>query len=71
MAQCVTQYTLLPKHLSLQMSIAVSHWSGMLLHYQYWVFTGTSLRYPVVALCCGDPVTLDLQDLPFTCFSSF
>ena len=28
---------------------------------QYWIVTGTPLRYPVVALCHGDPVALDLQ----------
>lgn len=28
--------------------------------YQYWALIGTPLRYPVVAPCYGDPVTLDL-----------
>jgi hypothetical protein len=31
-----------------------------LLLYQYWILTGTLLGYPVVALCHGDPVVLDL-----------
>ena len=33
----------------------------LLLHYQYWVLTGTFLDYPVVALCHGDPSTLNLH----------
>ena len=33
----------------------------LLLHYQYWILTGTPLGYPVVALCHGDPAALDLQ----------
>ena len=36
----------------------------LLLHYEYWILTRTPLGYPVVALCCGDPVTLNLQDWP-------
>jgi hypothetical protein len=32
----------------------------LLLHHQYWILTGTPLRYPVVALCLKDPVVLDL-----------
>lgn len=36
----------------------------LLVHYKYWTLTGTLLRYPVVALCHGDPAALDLQDPP-------
>ena len=34
----------------------------ILLCYQYSVLTGTPLRYPVVALCHGDPAALDELD---------
>jgi len=59
------------------MLIAVSYWSVSRpltsvtlsaldsLHYLYWFLIGTPIRYPVVALCHGDPATLDLQDWPF------
>ena len=44
----------------------MSHWSGLrslfLLHHQYRILTRTPLGYPVVALCHGDLVALDLQD---------
>ena len=33
-----------------------------LLHYQCWALTGTPLGYPAVALCCGNPAALGLQD---------
>jgi hypothetical protein len=50
MEKSVMWYTLLPKHLYLQMSVAMSHWSGsrprVLLHHQYWIFTGNPLGYP-------------------------
>jgi hypothetical protein len=36
----------------------------LLVHYKYWTLTGTLLRYPVVALCHGDPAALVLQDPP-------
>ena len=39
------------------MSLVRGLW--FLLHYQYWILT---VRYPVVALCHGDPVALELQD---------
>ena len=32
---------------------------------------GTSLRYPAVALCHGDPVVWDLQDLPLHALPQF
>lgn len=45
----------------------MSHWSGsrplFLLHYQYWMLTRTTLRYPV-ALCHADLAPLDQQDWP-------
>ena len=31
-------------------------------HYQYWILIVTPLRNPVVALCQGDRVALDLQE---------
>ena len=37
----------------------------LLLHYQYWILTGSPLGYTFVSLCHGDPTTLDLQDQPF------
>ena len=46
---------------------AMSHWSVpgllILLYSSYWAPTGTGtpLGYPIVALCHGDPVALDLQ----------
>jgi hypothetical protein len=33
----------------------------LLLQYKYWILIRT-LQYPVVALCLGDPVALDLYD---------
>lgn len=32
----------------------------LLLLYQYWNLPGMPLRYPVIALCHGDPVILEL-----------
>ena len=54
----------------------MSHWSGSrplasATHYQYWILTGTSLRYPVVALCHGDPAALDLQERPLHMLQQF
>ena len=43
----------------------------LLLHYEYWILTRTPLGYPVVALCCGDPVTLNLQDWPLHILQQF
>jgi hypothetical protein len=42
-----------------------------LLYYQYWILNGTSLRYPVVTFCHGDPAALDLQDLPLHMLQHF
>lgn len=39
-----------------------------LLHYQYWTLTRAPLFYPIVALCPGDSVALDLQALPLNMF---
>jgi hypothetical protein len=36
-----------------------------------WNLSGTPFRCPVVALCHGDPVALDLQDRPFMHSSSW
>lgn len=48
---CVTQWTLLPKQLYLQMLIAVGHWAGsrslLLLHYQHWVLPAVLLLLPM------------------------
>lgn len=61
-------------HFCLQMFISVSWFCSrplasatlsILLLYQYWLLTGTPLRHPVVALCCGDPAALDVQDPQF------
>jgi len=64
-SQCVTQCTLLSKQLYLQILLywAIRLVQGLwpLLHYQYWILSGTPLGYPVVALCCGDPAALHLQ----------
>ena len=43
----------------------------LLLHHQYWILTRTPLRYPVVAMCHGDPAALDLQDRPLHMFHQF
>jgi hypothetical protein len=43
----------------------------LLLLHQYWNFIGTPLRYPVVALCRGDPAALDLQHWPFLVLQQF
>lgn len=47
---CVTQWTLLPKQLYLQMLIAVGRWTGsrslLLLHYQHWVLSAILLLLP-------------------------
>ena len=66
MAQCVTQYTLLFKHLYLQMYIT------MLVCFEdsgffYTVNTGCSTRTPLrysAVLCHGDHAAWYLQDLP-------
>ena len=50
--------TLLPTQLYLQMFIAMCHWCGS------GSLVSAALRYPVVALCHGDPVALDLQYQP-------
>jgi hypothetical protein len=50
------------------MFIAMKHWSiskPLDSATLYWMLTGTSLRYSIVALCHGDPATLDQQDQPF------
>lgn len=63
----------LPTPLSLL--ITVSHWSGsslwLVLHHQYWVLTRSPFRFPVVALCHGDPEVQNLQDLPLHTFQQF
>jgi hypothetical protein len=43
----------------------------LLLHYQYWIFTGTPLGYPAVALCHGDPAAFVLQDQPLHVLEQF
>ena len=47
----------------------MSHWSGSrslaLWHCQHWILIGTPPGYPVVALCHGDPSTLEQQDWLF------
>ena len=63
--QGVLQYTLLSTLLCLQMFIEMTHWSAirplwLLLLHQYWNLTGTPLRFPVLALCHGDLLILDL-----------
>jgi hypothetical protein len=56
------------------MFIAMGHWSGLnhwlLLHYQYENLIGT-LGYHIVALCHGDPASLDIQDWPFHALQLF
>ena len=42
-----------------------------LLCYQYWALPGTPLGYPIVILCHGDPVALDLQVRPLHLFQQF
>ena len=42
-----------------------------MVHHQQWIFAGTPPSYPVVALCLGDPPTLDQQDWPFHAFQQF
>ena len=39
--------------------------------YQYWIFTGTPLGYPAVALCHGDPAAFVLQDQPLHVLEQF
>lgn len=36
----------------------------LLLHYQYWILTGTPLGYPAVSLCHEDTTALDLMEQP-------
>ena len=75
LSQCVPQYISLLIHLHLQMFIVMSHWSGLrswfLWQHQYWILTGTSPWYPVIALCHRDPATLDQQDRPLYVSQSF
>lgn len=58
---------ILSLYLYLQVFITDSHWSGSC----YTTKAGLSLQllsYPAVALCCGNPVDLGLQDWPFHVF---
>ena len=43
----------------------------LLLHYLYWIFTGTSLGYPVIGLCHRDPTTLNMQNWSLHTFQPF
>lgn len=43
----------------------------LLLHHQYWFFTGTPPGYHVVALYYGDPAVLDQQGQAFHEFQEF
>ena len=43
------------------MSLAMSHWSGVMSP----VSVTPSTDYPVVVLCYGDPAALEQQDWPF------
>ena len=53
------------------MSLGVVRYLWLLLSYQYQTITRTPLRYPVVALCHGDPAALDLQDWPLHMLQQF
>jgi hypothetical protein len=68
MSPCVTQYTLYPKQLLLQMFIAMSNWSGPRpLSSATLSILGLieiPLRHRTVALSHGDPTAVVLQDLP-------
>ena len=68
-SQCVPQYFPLSTHLHLQMFIAMSHQSGSrslaFVTPQYWIFMGTPLGYPAVALSHGDPVAWNSMSGPF------
>lgn len=63
-SQYISQYTLLPLHLNLQMLTAMHHWSGLRplvsVQCEYWFPTGTPLQCPIVALCHADLTALDL-----------
>ena len=55
----------------LQWVIGLIQGFWLLLHNQYWIFMGTLLRYPVVALCHRDLPALDLQNKPFHTLQQF
>lgn len=69
------QHTLLSTLLYLQCSLqwVISLFGGLwlLLHYLYWIFTGTSLGYPVIGLCHRDPTTLNMQNWSLHTFQPF
>lgn len=58
-----------PNRFSLQTFITMSHWSGprprAFATPSILVLHQAPLRYPVVALCHGDPAALNLQGQPF------
>lgn len=73
---CATQYILLPKQLYLQFFIVASPWCGLRplasATLTRWDPPGCSFfRYPIVALCYGDPVALLLQDCSLHVFQQF
>jgi hypothetical protein len=51
-------------------SFVLSKTSGFCYH-QYQILTKTSLGYLIVALCCGDPMALKLQDQPVHALQQF
>ena len=65
--QCVTQFTQYPNSSSCKCSLqwTFGHWFDSkplaLLYHQYWILPRMHLRYPVVALCHGDPAALEEQ----------
>ena len=61
-SQCITQYTLSPRQLFLQMFIAMNHWSG------------SRPLVSWISCCCPrhrDPAALDLQDWPLHMLQQF
>lgn len=56
---------------SLQWVVGLVWGPWLLEHYQYWMPTGSFLRYPVVALCHGDPAAFLLQDQPLLTLQQF
>ena len=58
------QTSLLAKSHCNESGIGLVQGLWLLLHNQYWVLTGTPLRFPAVALCHGDPAGQALSHTP-------
>lgn len=66
------QITLYPHYrlqCSLQWAIGLLQGLWFLLHYQYWILTGTPLGYPVVPLCHYRSCSFGSAELALSCVS--